>query len=80
MITDYEAGLSAYELANKYGHNRGTIMKHLAESGVRSRVAVPAEDELFLWRELQAEGLGFRTIARRIGRSHRTIRKHLDVM
>lgn len=36
MITDYEAGSSAYELAEKYGHNRGTIMKYLAEAGIRS--------------------------------------------
>ena len=42
MIADYEAGMSAYELANRYGHNRGTIMKHLATAGVRSRIASSA--------------------------------------
>lgn len=78
MITDYEAGMSAYEMAEKYGHNRGTIMKHLAGAGVRSRVAVPTDDEIFHWKELRAEGLGFKTIARRVGRNHKTIRKHLS--
>ncbi|MGO2141765.1 MAG: hypothetical protein ACTH30_15305 [Leucobacter sp.] len=77
MITDYEAGMSAYELADKYGHNRGTIMKHLAGAGVRSRVAVPTDDEIFHWRELYAKGLDFKTIARRVGRNHKTIRRYL---
>ena len=77
MVADYEAGMSAYELADKYGHNRGTIMKHLAGVGVRSRVAVPTDDEIFHWQELRAEGLGFKTIARRVGRNHKTIRKYL---
>lgn len=77
MIADYEAGMSAYELADKYGHNRGTIMKHLARVGVRSRVAVPTDDEIFHWQELRAEGLGFKTIARRVGRNHKTVRKYL---
>lgn len=77
MILDYESGISAYELADKCGHNRGTIMKHLAEAGVRSRVAVPTDDEIFLWQELRAKGLGFKTIARQVGRNHKTIRKHL---
>lgn len=77
MIADYEAGMSAYELADKYGHNRGTIMKRLAAAGVRSRVAVPTDDEIFHWRELQAGGLGFKTIARQVGRNHKTIRKYL---
>ncbi len=77
MITDYEAGMSAYELADKYGHNRGTIMKHLSAGGVRSRVAVPTEDEIFRWKELRAEGFGFKTIARRVGRNQKTIRKYL---
>ncbi|MEB4615989.1 helix-turn-helix domain-containing protein [Leucobacter sp. M11] len=79
MITDYEAGISAYELAEKYGHNRGTIMKHLAGAGIRSRVAVPTDDEILQLRELRAEGLGYKTIARRVGRNHKTIRKHLTV-
>lgn len=78
MITDYEAGMSAYDLADKYGHNRGTIMKHLAMAGVRSRVAVPTEDEIFQWRKLRAEGLGFKTIARHVGRNHKTVRKYLS--
>lgn len=78
MIADYEAGMSAYELADKYGHNRGTIMKYLSAAGVRSRVAVPTEDEIFRWKELRAEGLGFKTIARRVGRNHKTIRKYLE--
>ena len=77
MITDYEAGSSPYELAEKYGRNRGTIMKHLAEAGIRSRVAVPTDDEIFHWRELRGEGLGFKTIARRVERNHKTIRKYL---
>ena len=77
MAADYESGMSAYELAEKYGHNRGTIMKHLAQAGVRSRVAVPASDEITHWRELHAQGLGFKTIARRVGRNHKTIRKYL---
>ncbi|WP_153002127.1 hypothetical protein [Leucobacter chromiiresistens] len=67
IIADYEAGLSAYELAGKYRHNRGTIMKHLPGTGVRSRVVVPTADEIFRWRELWAEGLGFKTIANRVG-------------
>ena len=78
MIADYESGMSAYELAEKYGHNRGTIMKHLAQAGVRSRVAVPTSDEITHWRELHAQGLGYKTIARRVGRSHKTIRKYLS--
>ncbi|MGO2141768.1 MAG: hypothetical protein ACTH30_15320 [Leucobacter sp.] len=78
MIADYEAGMSAHELADKYGHNRGTIMKHLASAGIRSRVAVPTDDEVLHWRELYAEGLGFKTIARRVGRNHKTIRKYLS--
>lgn len=78
MTADYEAGMSAHELADKYGHNRGTIMKHLAGAGVRSRVAVPTNEEIFHWQELRAEGLGFRTIARRVGRNHKTIRKYLS--
>lgn len=77
MIADYEAGMSAYDLADKYGHNRGTIMKHLASAGIRSRVTVPTDDEVFHWHELYAEGLGFKTIARRVGRNHKTIRKYL---
>lgn len=70
--------MSAYELADKYGHNRGTIMKYLTGVGVRSRVAVPTDEEVFRWQELQAEGLGFKTIARRVGRNHKTVRKHLS--
>ena len=77
MIADYESGMSAYELAEKYGHNRGTIMKHLAQAGVRSRVAVPTDDEITHWRELHAQGFGFKTIARRVGRNHKTVRKYL---
>lgn len=77
MIADYEAGTSAYELADKYGHNRGTIMKHLLAAGVRSRVAVPTEEEIFRWKELRAEGLSFKAIAKRVGRNHKTIRKYL---
>lgn len=78
IVADYEAGLSAYDLAEKYGHNRGTIMKHLAQAGVRSRVAVPTDDEIAEWRELHAQGLGYKTIARRVGRNHKTIRKYLS--
>lgn len=78
MAADYEAGMSAYELADKYGHNRGTIMKHLAGAGVRSRVVVPTDDDIFRWKELRAEGLGFKSIAKRVGRSHKTIRKYLQ--
>lgn len=40
IVTDYEAGMSAYELADKYGHHRDTIMKYLAKAGIRSRVTV----------------------------------------
>lgn len=69
--------MSAYELADKYGHNRGTIMKRLLAVGVRSRVAVPTEDEVFLWKDLRAEGLGFKTIAKQVGLNHKTIRKYL---
>lgn len=79
MIADYEAGMSAYELADKYRHNRGTIMKHLSTAGVRSRVAVPTEDEIFRWKELRADGLGFKTIARRVGRNHKAVRKYLTM-
>lgn len=64
MVADYEAGMSAYDLAEKYGHNRGTIMKHLAEAGIRSRVAIPTNEEIALWHELHASGMGFKTIAR----------------
>ncbi len=77
MIADYEAGSSAYGVVEKYGHYRGTIMKHLAEAGIRSRVAMPTDDEIFHWRELRAEGLGFKAIARRVERNHNTIRKYL---
>ena len=80
IITDYEAGVSAYDLADKYGHNRGTIMKYLAAAGVRSRVAAPTNGEIFRWKELRADGLGFKTIARRVGRNHKTIRKYLAAM
>ncbi|PPF44837.1 hypothetical protein C5B85_08835 [Pseudoclavibacter sp. AY1F1] len=77
IVADYEAGMSAYDLAEKYGHNRGTIMRHLATAGVRSRVAVPTDDEIAHWRELYAQGLGYKTIARRVERNHKTIRKYL---
>lgn len=77
MIADYKSGMTAYELAERYGHNRGTIMKHLAKAGVRSRVATPTDDEILHWRELHAQGLGFKTIARQVGRNHKTIRKYL---
>lgn len=77
IVADYEAGMSAYDLAEKYGHNRGTIMRHLATVGVRSRVAVPTEDEIAHWSELHSQGLGFKTIARRVERNHKTIRKYL---
>lgn len=77
MIADYEAGISAYELTDRYGHNRGTIMKHLAGAGVSPRVAVPTNHEIFRWQELHAEGLGYKTVARRVGRNHKTIRKYL---
>lgn len=77
IVADYEAGMSAYDLAEKYGHNRGTIMKHLATAGIRSRVAVPTEDEVAYWRELYAQGLGFKTIARWVERNHKTVRKYL---
>lgn len=77
MIADYESGMSASELAEKYGHNRGTIMKHLTQAGVRSRVAVPTAEEVSHWRELHAAGFGFKTIARQVGRNHKTIRKYL---
>lgn len=78
MILDYEAGMSAYDLADKYGHNRGTVMKHLAAAGVRSRVAVPTDNEIFCWRKLRSQGLGFKTIAKRVGRNHKTVRKYLS--
>lgn len=77
MIADYESGMSAYDLADKYGQHRTTIMKHLAAAGIRSRVAVPTDEEVLLWRELHAEGLGFKTIARRVERNHKTVRKYL---
>lgn len=75
-IVDYEAGASTYELADKYGHCRGTIMKHLAGVGVHSRVVAPTCDEVFRWKELRAEGLGFKTIAQQVERNHQTIRKY----
>ena len=68
----------AYKLADKYGHNRGTIMKHLAEAGVRSRVAVPTDDEIFHWQELHAQGPGVKSIANRVGRNHKTVNKYLS--
>lgn len=74
IVADYEAGMSAYNLAENYGHNQGTIMKHLATAGVRSRVAVPTDGEVAHWRELHAQGLGFNTIARQVERNHKTIR------
>lgn len=52
-------------------------MKRLAMAGVRSRVAVPTDNEMFRWRQLHAEGLGFKAIARRVGRNHKTVRKYL---
>lgn len=79
MVADYESGMSAYELADKYGHHRDTIMKYLAKAGIRSRVAVPSDEEIFRWKELRAEDLGFKTIARRVGWNHKTIRKHLTI-
>lgn len=78
IIVDYESGLSSYDLAKKYGHNRGTIMKHLALEGVRSRIAVPTDEEVAEWRQLHSGGIGYKTIARRVGRNHKTIRKYLS--
>lgn len=52
-IADHEAGQSAYGLADKGGHDRDTIMKHLVGAGVRSRVAVPTDDEIYRWQELR---------------------------
>ena len=54
IVADYEAGLSAYDLAEKYGHNRGTTMKRLTRAGVRSRVAVPTDEEIAEWRQLHS--------------------------
>lgn len=67
MIADYDAGLSAYELADKYGHNRGTNRKHLVTAGIRSRVTMPTDAEISLWCELRVEGLGLKLVARRVG-------------
>ncbi|MFE7067787.1 hypothetical protein [Microbacterium sp. NPDC057658] len=78
IAADYEAGMSAYGLAEKYGHNRGTIMKHLAQAGVRSRVAVPTDAEVAELRQLHSQGLGYKTIARQVGRNHKTVRKYLS--
>lgn len=78
IAADYEAGMSAYDLAEKYGHNRGTIMKHLAQAGVRSRVAVPTDAEVAEWRQLHSQGLGYKTIARQVGRNRKTVRKYLS--
>lgn len=76
-IADYKAGLSSYDLATKYGHHRATIMKHLAQAGVRLRTAKPTDDEITQWRDLHAQRLGFKTIARQVGRNHKTVRKYV---
>ncbi|WP_141914878.1 helix-turn-helix domain-containing protein [Klugiella xanthotipulae] len=78
MIADYDAGMSAREIGKRYGHGRDTIMKHLAAAGIESRVAVPSDEEIATWRQLHAEGLGFKTIAKRVGRNHKTVRKHIS--
>jgi DNA-directed RNA polymerase specialized sigma24 family protein len=77
MIADYEAGMSASEIGKRYGHGRDTIMKHLAAAGIESRVAVPSDEEIATWRKLYAEGFGYKTIAKRVGRNHKTVRKYL---
>ncbi len=77
MIADYESGMTVYELAAKYGNHRQTIMKYLTQAGVRSRMAVPTNEEILHWNELRARGLGFKTIAKRVGRNQKTIRKYL---
>lgn len=77
LVADYESGMTAYELADKYGHHRSTIMRQLAQAGVHSRMATPTAAEISRWRELYDTGMGIKTIACQVGRNDKTIRKYI---
>lgn len=77
IIADHESGLSAYDLADKYDHNHGTIMKRVARAGVRSRAATLTDEEIAEWRQPHPEGLGYKTISRRADPSFESSSIHM---
>jgi len=76
LVSDYEAGLSGRQLAQKYGLGRSTVLKLLREHGVAVRYPRLTEAECARVVELYRQGMRQIDIAEQFGR-HKAVIWHV---
>ncbi len=77
VLTDYQAGISANQLAPRYGLSRASIRSLLRESGVARRYQAMTEAEINRAVELYQSGLTISQVAAKLGRPWSTVQTAL---
>lgn len=73
LVESYVAGSTIRELARRFGINRETVSKILAEHGVERRYHQTVTVDMERARELQAQGLSINEIAAALGVGRTTL-------
>jgi len=77
MITDYQAGATLTDLADRYGYNRVGISNALKKAGVRLRRTALTDEQADEAERLYGEGQSLATVAARFDVDAGTIRMRL---
>jgi DNA-binding IclR family transcriptional regulator len=80
LAEEYEAGVSAAELARKYRMHKATVWRHLARAGVETGKHALANNERLIIEitALREAGLTLRQIAAQVGVSHPSVLRLLS--
>lgn len=77
IVSEYQAGSSIYELAERFGCHRQTVSKHLKSRGVQMRGTALGKNQLDEAERLRATGLSLAKVAEQIGVDATTVRRQL---
>ncbi len=77
IVFDYQAGLTAREIAAKYGTTDWTVRHRLHRAGVDLRPSSMSDEQVAFTHRLRAGGMTLQGIADRVGFSEATVRNAL---
>jgi DNA-binding IclR family transcriptional regulator len=82
LAEEYEAGVSAAELARRYRMHKATVWRHLARAGIETGKHTLANNERLIIEitALRAAGLTLRQIAAQVGVSHPSVHRLLAML
>jgi DNA-binding transcriptional regulator LsrR (DeoR family) len=82
LAEEYEAGVSAAELARKYRMHKATVWRHLARAGIETGRHALANNESLIIEitALRQAGLTLRQIAAHVGISHPSVLRLLSAV